>query len=282
MGDVIDLALPTLLAQARLTHVREIRRRLAAAGFDDMPPAGVRVIGRLARGGTTVGEVAGAYDASKQAASKLVDSLVMRGYVDRVPAPEDRRRMHVVLTERGRAAAREVRAAIDDVDARFIEAVGQRDAYRMRQLLAVLAALDDDGGPEVPDPPAEDAATGYAEGKLCYVELPADDPERAAAVLPDGLRVAHADAGRRHADVRGRRRGGRGDLGDGGAARVATPGPSSTSWSPTPSPLSGPSRPTGGRVVEPVGRHLPEVTARIADPYGNVLGIYQERALTPA
>ena len=101
MGDVIDLALPTLLAQARLTHVREIRRRLAAAGFDDMPPTGVRVIGRLARGGTTVGEVAGAYDASKQAASKLVDSFVMRGYVDRVPAQEDRRRMNVVLTERG-------------------------------------------------------------------------------------------------------------------------------------------------------------------------------------
>lgn len=280
MGDVIDLALPTLLAQARLTHVREIRRRLAAAGFDDMPPTGVRVIGRLARGGTTVGEVAGAYDASKQAASKLVDSLVMRGYVDRVPAQEDRRRMNVVLTERGRAAAREVRAAIDDVDARFIEAVGQRDAYRMRQLLAVLAALDDDGGPEVPDPPAENA-TGYAEGKLCYVELPADDPERAAAF---------------YRTVFGWRTRTRGDgtltFEDGAGAVAGT-------WVTGVPPESDPRAvvyvmvadaestlravtANGGRVVEPVGRHLPEVTARIADPYGNVLGIYQERALTPA
>ena len=280
MGDVIDLALPTLLAQARLTHVREIRRRLAAAGFDDMPPTGVRVIGRLARGGTTVGEVAGAYDASKQAASKLVDSLVMRGYVDRVPAQEDRRRMNVVLTERGRAAAREVRAAIDDVDARFIEAVGQRDAYRMRQLLAVLAALDDDGGPEVPDPPAENA-TGYAEGKLCYVELPADDPERAAAF---------------YRTVFGWRTRTRGDgtltFEDGAGAVAGT-------WVTGVPPESDPRAvvyvmvadaestlravtSNGGRVVEPVGRHLPEVTARIADPYGNVLGIYQERALTPA
>ena len=280
MGDVIDLALPTLLAQARLTHVREIRRRLAAAGFDDMPPTGVRVIGRLARGGTTVGEVAGAYDASKQAASKLVDSLVMRGYVDRIPAQEDRRRMNVVLTERGRAAAREVRAAIDDVDARFIEAVGQRDAYRMRQLLAVLAALDDDGGPEVPDPPAENA-TGYAEGKLCYVELPADDPERAAAF---------------YRTVFGWRTRTRGDgtltFEDGAGAVAGT-------WVTGVPPESDPRAvvyvmvadaestlravtANGGRVVEPVGRHLPEVTARIADPYGNVLGIYQERALTPA
>ena len=33
----------------------------------------------------------------------------------------------------------------------------------------------------------------------------------------------------------------------------------------------------GGRVVQPVGGDAPEITARIADPTGNVIGVFQER-----
>lgn len=32
----------------------------------------------------------------------------------------------------------------------------------------------------------------------------------------------------------------------------------------------------GGRIVQPIGGDFPEITARFADPDGNVLGIYQE------
>jgi predicted enzyme related to lactoylglutathione lyase len=32
----------------------------------------------------------------------------------------------------------------------------------------------------------------------------------------------------------------------------------------------------GGRVVQPIGADAPEVTARFADPAGNVVGLYQE------
>lgn len=32
----------------------------------------------------------------------------------------------------------------------------------------------------------------------------------------------------------------------------------------------------GGRIVQPIGVDAPEVTARFADPDGNVLGLYQE------
>ncbi|MDB5131252.1 MAG: hypothetical protein JWR02_1001 [Mucilaginibacter sp.] len=31
----------------------------------------------------------------------------------------------------------------------------------------------------------------------------------------------------------------------------------------------------GGKIVQPLGRDAPEITARFADPFGNVLGIYQ-------
>jgi predicted enzyme related to lactoylglutathione lyase len=32
----------------------------------------------------------------------------------------------------------------------------------------------------------------------------------------------------------------------------------------------------GGQVHTPIGEHLPEITARFRDPYGNVLSLYQE------
>jgi predicted enzyme related to lactoylglutathione lyase len=37
---------------------------------------------------------------------------------------------------------------------------------------------------------------------------------------------------------------------------------------------------SGGRIVQPVGGDAPEITARFADPDGNVLGLYQEPAQT--
>jgi len=36
----------------------------------------------------------------------------------------------------------------------------------------------------------------------------------------------------------------------------------------------------GGRIVQPVGVDSPELTARFADPDGNVLGLYQEPTLS--
>ena len=33
----------------------------------------------------------------------------------------------------------------------------------------------------------------------------------------------------------------------------------------------------GGTLVQPVGGDAPEITARFTDPYGNLLGLYQER-----
>ena len=35
----------------------------------------------------------------------------------------------------------------------------------------------------------------------------------------------------------------------------------------------------GGEIVEPVGKHLPEITAKFRDPGGNLLGLYQDQAL---
>ena len=36
----------------------------------------------------------------------------------------------------------------------------------------------------------------------------------------------------------------------------------------------------GGKLVQPLGADAPEITARISDPAGNVIGLYQDRGLS--
>jgi DNA-binding MarR family transcriptional regulator len=149
-----EMPMPVLLAEARLAYVSEIRRAFAEAGFDDMPRAGARVIGRIAIGGSNVNDVAAVYGVSKQAASQLVDALVARGYVERIPDEEDRRRMLVGLTERGFAAAEVLKDAIVRVDAGLFEAFDADEIFGAKRVIGALVenhyrALDEhDEGPE--------------------------------------------------------------------------------------------------------------------------------------
>ncbi len=75
---------------------------------------------------------------SKQAAGQLVDTLVMRGYLERSVDKDDRRKLTVALTERGRAAAATQKAAREKIDAELLASVGADDALRTRRSLAVL------------------------------------------------------------------------------------------------------------------------------------------------
>jgi len=134
--------MPVLLAEARLAYTSAIRRALSDAGFDDIPRAGARVIGRIAVGGTNVSEVAEVYGVSKQAASQLVDTLVARGYVERIPDEADRRRMLVGLSERGEAAAAEIKAAVAGVDAALEELVGAAAVTSARPVLGALVEIN--------------------------------------------------------------------------------------------------------------------------------------------
>jgi DNA-binding MarR family transcriptional regulator len=138
-----DLVLPALLTAARRPYGEEIRRALSGAGFTDMPRAGSRLVGGIARNGPSVGDTAAQLGVSKQAASQLIDTLVLRGYVERRPDPDDRRRLVVDLTDRGRAAAHEIRAAVERVDGRLEAAAGADRVVAMRATLAVLAEMDD-------------------------------------------------------------------------------------------------------------------------------------------
>ena len=78
---------------------------------------------------------------TKQAASQLIDVLVLRGYLTREVNAEDRRRMTIELTDRGRAAAAAVRAGIEAVDAELAEMLSPAELAGLRAGLAALGEI---------------------------------------------------------------------------------------------------------------------------------------------
>jgi DNA-binding MarR family transcriptional regulator len=142
----IDVVTPALLRHARNTYGAAMRRALAEAGYDDVPGNGLYVIGGLALGGgdTPLGQLVRELRISKQSAGQLVDALVARGYLERAVDPEDRRRLNIGLTERGRAAAAAQAEARARIDAALAARIGAEAVAVMRNGLAELVDLGRD------------------------------------------------------------------------------------------------------------------------------------------
>ena len=133
-----DVAMPALLRGARGVYATALHTALADAGCDDMPRNGAFVVGAIARNGSPLGEIIDNLGLSKQRAGQLVDTLVARGYLERAPDPNDRRRMTVSLTDRGRLAAATGRDAVERVDAALAERVGAGAVANLRATLGDL------------------------------------------------------------------------------------------------------------------------------------------------
>jgi DNA-binding MarR family transcriptional regulator len=131
-------SLPAMLRAARSTYGSAIRAALSEAGCDDVPRNGIFVIGAIARMGAPLSEIIEQLGVSEQAAGQLVDTLVIRGYLDRSIDPEDRRRLRVTLTERGEAAATVIRSAVEQVDSALAARVGAEHVAYTRATLACL------------------------------------------------------------------------------------------------------------------------------------------------
>ncbi len=118
-------------------------------------------------------------------------------------------------------------------------------------------------------------APTFANGKICYIEIPATDIARSAEFYKRafGWRIRQRSDGRTSFDD--------------GVGQV------SGTWVLGRSPASGPGLMVyimvdnaeetvkaivagGGEIVQPIGADAPEITARFRDPAGNVMGIYQE------
>jgi DNA-binding MarR family transcriptional regulator len=138
-----EIVMPALLRHARSAYGSAMRGALEEAGYDDIPKNGMYVIGGLAMGagGVPLGQLVRELGVSKQAAGQLVDMLVLRGYIDRTVDANDRRKLTVALTERGRAAAATQKEVVKRIDAELSARVAKEDILCARRVLAALIGI---------------------------------------------------------------------------------------------------------------------------------------------
>ena len=119
-------------------------------------------------------------------------------------------------------------------------------------------------------------APTYAQGKICYIEMPAADIERSADFYQKvfGWNVRTRGDGRLAFDD------GVGEVSGTwvtGRPPAATPGFMIYIMVSDAAAVCEAVAANGCEIVQPIGGDAPEITARFLDPGGNIVGIYQER-----
>jgi DNA-binding MarR family transcriptional regulator len=133
-----------LLVRARGGYGNTVAEHLWVAGFDDLPRNGPFLLGGMANHGGSAVEMIRSLGVTRQAASQLIDTLVLRGYLSRESNPDDRRRLNIVLTERGRAAGAAIRAATAEVNARLAQMLSPAELDGLRAGLAALGEIKEE------------------------------------------------------------------------------------------------------------------------------------------
>src|SRR6185437_12967288 len=126
-----DANIPALLRAARGSYAHTIVAFLDAAGCDDLPQNGPFVLGGMANRQAAAVDMIRGLGVTRQAASQLIDTLVVRGYLTREVNPADR----------GRAAAAATLAAIARVDAELAATITPDELAGLRAGLLALAEI---------------------------------------------------------------------------------------------------------------------------------------------
>ncbi len=129
-----------LMRAARGAYSSVIHAALVEADFEDLPRNGAFVLAWLVHSGS-VRDMSRWLGISKQAVSQLLDTMVMRGYLERAVDPADRRRMLVTPTERGKAAESVVAEAADRIDEELESSLGADGLAALRTGLVALADI---------------------------------------------------------------------------------------------------------------------------------------------
>jgi DNA-binding MarR family transcriptional regulator len=126
-----------LLALARQSWVADMSARLEARGYGEYRRSDAAVMRRLLRGPVAIGRLGEPLGITRQAARKLVDALVQRGYGSVARDPSDARKLNVTLTRLGVEYAN----AVVEVLAQLNHELAARvDGDQLRAADAVLRA----------------------------------------------------------------------------------------------------------------------------------------------
>jgi DNA-binding MarR family transcriptional regulator len=125
---------------AKDAFFEDFREELEQTEFADLRPTHGCVF-RFVRGPgmrlTVLAEMAGM---TKQSVGEVVDDLAARGYVKRIPDPEDKRAKLICLTERGERAQATGLALFAKVEKQWAERYGAKRIAQLRELLEEIAA----------------------------------------------------------------------------------------------------------------------------------------------
>jgi DNA-binding MarR family transcriptional regulator len=118
----------------------ELAKRVEAAGFRDIRPGHGCVFGTIDPQGSRLTDLAQRANMTKQSVGEATSDLEQRGYVERVPDPDDGRAKIIRLTERGREARAIGRRFIDDIEREWAERYGEERVAALREALEAITA----------------------------------------------------------------------------------------------------------------------------------------------
>jgi DNA-binding MarR family transcriptional regulator len=122
--------------------------RMAALGARlQLSPGVIKTLMRLGKqDGMSMGEMARGIGVDPSYITALVDDLDARGLASREPAPYDRRVKIIVLTEAGRAVARDIEQVLSVPPSAF-SALSQSELRQLRDLLDKVLEVSDHSAP---------------------------------------------------------------------------------------------------------------------------------------
>jgi DNA-binding MarR family transcriptional regulator len=136
-----EFATPTLMRAARGAYAQSIRAQLHVIGINDLPRNGAFILAGIDTTGGPRQDLPSDLGVTKQAVSQVIDTLVNRGYLNRSPDPDDRRRISLELTERGKEVVGAVLRGVAAVDLQLQERVPADQIDAMRAALFALADI---------------------------------------------------------------------------------------------------------------------------------------------
>ena len=135
---------PWLLRRASRRYGSVVGAHLRDANLAGLPRQSYWLLMALASGARDATRLVEAIGISKQAVSKVLDTLVDGGFVARATNEEDRRRTDLVLTAKGLRTVDVIRSAVRAAERAFVGEVGDAAWETTIATLAVLAREERD------------------------------------------------------------------------------------------------------------------------------------------
>jgi DNA-binding MarR family transcriptional regulator len=136
------IPLPGLLDIASAALFEQFRAELEQSEFRDIRPTHGCVFRYVKGPGLRLTDIAERASMTKQSVGEIVDDLAERGYVKRIPDPDDRRAKLICLTERGEEAQAYGLRTFAKVEEQWGERYGAERIAALRELLEEIAAAE--------------------------------------------------------------------------------------------------------------------------------------------